>query len=159
MPSAMAWRARSALVQWVMCSPSAIGSRQASSMIRARWRGGNLLRPPDARFVQQEWFQPALLVAAADAPDHGPVTLQPRGDGLNRLFRGDGQHDPGMLHLEPGQAATAGHGLEDGSIRSSNGQGARLASTHGTTSEARAEGYLQHTPWPEFVARLMARAN
>ena len=33
MPSATAWRAKSALVQWVTCSPSAMGSRQASSTI------------------------------------------------------------------------------------------------------------------------------
>ena len=41
MPSVTACRARSSLVQWVMCNPSAIGSRQASSTICARWRGGN----------------------------------------------------------------------------------------------------------------------
>ena len=109
MPSATAWRAKSALVQWVMCSPSAIGSRQASSTIWARWRGENLLGTPDPGTVQQEFVQAAVLVAAADPPDGGPVTRQPRGDRLDRFAGGDGQHDPGMLHLEPGQAAAAGH--------------------------------------------------
>jgi hypothetical protein len=113
MPLATAWRARSAPVQWVMCSPSAIGFRQASSTIWARWRGGNLLGTPDSRLVQQEFFQPALLVAAADPPDGGPVTLQPGSDLLDRLPRSDGQDDPGMLHLEPSQAATVGHGAQE----------------------------------------------
>ena len=125
MPSVTAWRARSALVQWVMCSPSAIGSRQASSTIWARCRGGNLLGTPDARVVQQEVFQPALLVTATDPPDGGPVALHPRGDRLDRFPGGDGQHDPGMLDLEPGQAATVGHALQDRGIRVGNGQGAR----------------------------------
>ena len=120
MPSATAWRARSALVQWVMCSPSAIGSRQASSTIWARCRGGNLLGTPDAGVVQQEVFQPSLLVTATDPPDGGPVALQARGDRLDRLAGGDSQHDPGMLDLEPGQAATAGHRLQDGGIGVSN---------------------------------------
>jgi hypothetical protein len=152
MPSLTAWRARSALVQWVMCSPSAIGSRQASSTIWARWRGGNLLGTPDAGVVQQEVFQPALLVAATDPPDGGPVTLQARGDNLDRFAGGDGQHDPGMLDLKPGQAATPGYALQDGGIGSSDGQGARSASTHRATSDVRVRSYLQHTHWPEFVA-------
>ena len=152
MASATAWWARSALVQWVMCSPSAIGSRQASSTIWARWRGGNLLGTPDARVVQQEFFQPTPLVTATDPPDGGPVALQPTGDRLNRFPGGDSQHDPGMLDLEPGQAATVSHALQDGSVRVGNGQGARSASTHGVISGARARGYLQDTQWPEFVA-------
>ena len=131
MPSATAWRARSWLVQWVMCSPSAIGSRQANATIGARWRGRNLLGTPNAGLVQQEVMQPALLVAAVDSPDGGPVTLQPGGDGLDRFPSGDGQHDAGMLDLKPGEATTAGHGLQDGGIRVREGQGARSASTHG----------------------------
>src|SRR5262245_3503549 len=113
MPLATACRAKSAAVQWVMCRPSAIGSRQASSTIWARCRGGNLLGTADPRSVQQEFFQPALLVAAADPPDGGPITLQPGSNVLDLLPRGDGQHDPGMLHLEPGQAATVGHGAQE----------------------------------------------
>src|SRR5947208_8134541 len=128
-----------------MCNPSAIGSRQARSTIWARWRGGNLLRTPDPGVVQQEFFQAALLVTTADPPDGGPITLHPRGDALNRFAGGNGQHDAGMLDLKPGQAAAAGDRLEDGGIRVSNGERTRLTSTHGATSEARAEGYHQHT--------------
>src|SRR5438874_11601604 len=100
MPSAFAWRARSLLVQWVMCKPSAIGSRQASSTIWARWRGGNLLRTSRAGFVQQEFLQAALLVTAADAPDSGSITLQAQGHGLDGFPRGDGEHDAGVLNLK-----------------------------------------------------------
>ena len=148
MPSATAWRARSPLVQWVICSPSATGSRQASSTIRARCRGGNLLGTPEAGVVQQEFFQSAPLVTAADAPDGGPVALHPGGDRLDRLPGGDGQHDPGVLDLEPGQAATVGHALQDGGVRIGHRQRARSASTHGATSDARERGYPQHTHWP-----------
>src|SRR5579864_4749281 len=116
-PSAIAWRARSALDQCVMCSPSATGSRQASSTIWARCRGGNLLRPPQAGVVQQELLQPTLLVAPAEAPDGGPITLQPGGDLADALAGGHGEDDAGMLHLEPCQAATAGNGVQDGGVR------------------------------------------
>ena len=159
MLSATACRARSSLVQWVMCSPSAIGSRQASSTIWARWRGGNLLRTPEAGLVQEEFFQPTLLVTAADPPDRGPVTLQPRGDGPDRFPSSDGQHDPGVLDLKPGQAAAASHGLQDGGIRVSKDQRSGSASTHGVISDARGRDSLQHTLWPEFVAQLMAGAT
>src|SRR5215831_5562405 len=93
MPSATAWRARSWGVQWVRCSPSATGSRQASSTIRARCRGGNLLRPPQAGVVQQEFAQPAPLVAPADAPDGGPIALQSGRDLVDPLPARDGQDD------------------------------------------------------------------
>jgi hypothetical protein len=94
------------------------------------------------RVVQQEFFQPALLVTATDPPDSGPVTLQPRSNGLDRFPGGDSQDDAGMLDLEPSQAAIAGHGLQDRGISISKGQGARFASTHGTTSDARTDGYF-----------------
>ena len=116
MPSAFAWRARSALVQWVMCRPSAIGSRQANSTIWARWRGGNLLETPEAGLVRQEAVQSVLLVTAADTPDRGPVAFQPGGHCLDRLASGDGEDDAGVLDLEPGQAAAVGHGLQDGEV-------------------------------------------
>src|SRR5687768_10404165 len=96
MPSLTAWRARSALLQCVMCSPRAIGSRQANSTIWARCRGGNLLRASQAGLVQQQFGQAALPVAAADAPDRGSVTLQPRGHRLDGLSRGNSEHDAGM---------------------------------------------------------------
>ena len=133
MPSVTAWRARSALVQCVMCKPSAIGSRQASSTIWARWRGGNLLRTSQAGLVQQEFLQAALLVTAADAPDSGPVTLQARGHRLDGLSGGNGEHDAGVLNLKEGQAAAACHGAQDRGLSGGDGQGTRLSATHGNT--------------------------
>jgi hypothetical protein len=135
MPSAIAWHARSALDQWVICSPSAMGSRQASSTIWARCRGGNLLGTPLARIVQQEFLQPTVLVAAADAPDGGPVALQAGCDIADALAGGHGQDDPSMLHLEPSQVATVGNGLKDGGIRCLEGQRERFSTTHGRASE------------------------
>src|SRR5437764_12954603 len=78
--SATAWRANSVLDQWVMCNPLATGSRQASSTIWARWRGGKFLGMSLARVVRQELLQPTPLVAPADSPDGGPIALQPGGD-------------------------------------------------------------------------------
>src|SRR5262245_64511942 len=99
MPSATAWLARPLLVQWVMCNPSTMGSRQASLMIWARCRGGNLLRAAHAGFVQQESFQAALLVATANSPDSGRVTLQAAGYGPDGFSGSHGQDDAGMLNL------------------------------------------------------------
>ena len=151
MPSATAWRARSPLVQWVICSPSATGSRQASSTIRARCRGGNLLGTPEAGVVQQEFFQSAPLVTAADAPDGGRVALHPGGDGRDRLAGGNGQDDAGMLDLEPSQAAAPGHRLEDGQVGGSQGQRPRLTATHGQPPRLE-QGSLQHTAAAELLA-------
>jgi hypothetical protein len=150
MPSALAWRARSLLVQWVMCSPSVMGSRQASSTIWARCRGGNLLGATQARLVQQEGLQPALLVAAADAPDGGRVTLQASGDRPDGLPGGHSQDDTGMLDLEPGQSPGSGNALQDGEVRGSDTQGARFPTTHRSTSSTKAGLYLQHTPTLNF---------
>src|SRR5215472_2082501 len=102
-PSVTAWRARSSLDQCVMCNPSATGSRQASSTTCARCRGGNLQRVPQAGLVQQEPLPTALLVAAADPPDGGRVALHAGGDRGNGFAARDGQHDAGMLDLEPRQ--------------------------------------------------------
>ena len=99
----------------------------------------------------------ALLVAATDAPDGGPITLEPGGHGVDGFPGGDGQHDAGMLDLEPGQVPAASHGLEDREISGSDGQGARFSATHGRTSDAGAGSNLQHTSRPEFVALLRAR--
>jgi hypothetical protein len=76
---------------------------------------------PDPGVVQQEVFPAALRGAATDPPDGGPVALHPSGDRLDRFAGGDGEHDPGMLDLEPGQAAPVGHRLQDGDIRISAG--------------------------------------
>src|SRR5207244_2396016 len=108
-----AWRARSALPQWVRCSPRASGSRQASATTCARCRGGNLLGPAGPGEVRQEGLQPAALVAAADPPDRGRVTPQAAGHRAGRLTAGDRQDDAGVLDLAPGQAATASDPLQD----------------------------------------------
>src|SRR5437016_5061796 len=134
MPSAMAWWARYWLVQCVMCSPSAIGSRQASATIWARWRGGNLLGTPAAGVIRQEPGQAALRVAAADAPDRGPVAFQAGGDGLDRFARGDGQDDTGMLDLVPGEVSAPSHGLQDREIGIGDGHSTRFPATHGSPS-------------------------
>jgi hypothetical protein len=118
-----------------MCNPSAMGSRQASWTIWARWRGGNLLGTSLARVFYQELLQTTLLVAATDAPDGGPIALQPGGDLADALSGGDGQDDPGMLHLEPGQPATVSNGLQDRGIRWLNGQRARSSTAHEGTSQ------------------------
>src|SRR5437660_3516340 len=133
--SATACWAKSWLVQWVMCNPLATGSRQASSTIWARWRGGNLLGTSRAGLVQQELAQPTLLVASADAPDGGPIALQPGGEIADPLPGGDGQDDAGMLHLAPGQATTVGDGLQDRGICCRDGQRARSSTTHEEVSE------------------------
>src|SRR5690242_9488257 len=151
-PLATAWRARSALDQWVTCSPSATGSRQANSTIWARCRGGNLLGAPRAGVVQQELLQPAALVAPAGAPHGGPVAPQPGGDVADALAGGEGQDDAGMLHLEPGQPAAAGNGLQDGGIRRRDGQRARSSAAHEGASE---EG--QSSAYP--LARICCRTS
>ena len=152
MPLAIAWRARSWGVQWVMCSPSATGSRQASSTIWARCRGGNLLRPPQSGVVQQKLLQPALLVATTDSPDGGPVTFRLGGDGLDRFAGSDGQDDTSVLDLKPSQASVVSHGLQDGEIRIGDGHGARFASTHEDTSDARAGAISSILVRLEYVA-------
>src|SRR5205085_11294625 len=101
MPPAAAWRARSWLVQCVICSPSAIGSRQASSTSCARCRGGNPQRMPQAGLIEQEVFPAAVLVAPADAPDGGGVAFHAGGHRVDRFPTGHGQYDAGMLDLEP----------------------------------------------------------
>ena len=141
-----------------MCSPSATGSRQANSTIWARWRGGNLLGTPQERLVQQEFLQAALLVAATDTPDGGPITLQAGGDGLDGFPCSNGQHNAGMLDLKEGQVATACHCTQNGSVRISHRQGMRLSATHGIPPmPEQGGGYLQYNRCHEFVALLLSR--
>src|SRR4051794_25420341 len=109
MPSAIAWRARSWLVQWVMCSPWAIGSRQASATIWARCRGGNLLGSSQAGLIPKEFRQAASFVAPADTPDGGTVALQTSGYGDAGFACGHGEHDACVVNLKEGQVAAACH--------------------------------------------------
>ena len=107
MPSSTAWRAKSALDQCVMCSPRATGSRQASWMIWARWRGGNPPGTPRAVGVGQQPSEAVLLVVAAEAPDSGGIALPARGDAVDRFASGNGQDDTGTLDLEEGECGLA----------------------------------------------------
>jgi len=61
------------------------------------------------RIVHKELLQAAVFVTATDSPDGGSITFQACGDCLDRFARSDRQHDPGVLHLEPGQAAAVSH--------------------------------------------------
>jgi hypothetical protein len=63
--------------------------------------------------VLQELFQATLLVAAADAPDGGSITLQAVGDLAHTPAGGNGQDNSGVLYLEPRQAAVMGDELQD----------------------------------------------
>src|SRR5262249_18343165 len=112
-PSATAWRARSRGVQWVVCKPSAIGSRQARATMCGRCRGGTLRGTPTTGIVLQELPPAALLVAAAEPPDRGPVTLQPGSDLPDGRAGGDGQNDAGVLDLEEGQASAVSDRVQD----------------------------------------------
>src|SRR5262245_60437173 len=112
MPSATAWRARSWLVQCVICSPSAIGSRQARSTTWARCRGGKLQRMPPAGLLQQEALPAAVLIAATDPPDGGRVAFHAGGHRVDRFTTSHGQHNVGMLDLEPSPVPGSGDRLE-----------------------------------------------
>src|SRR6266550_9544092 len=99
--SAIAWRARSRLVQWVMCNPLAIGSKQANSTIWARCRGGKPLRSARALRFAKDGSESVLLIAATDTPDRGLITLHLVGNRLNPLPGPHRQKNTGMLDLEP----------------------------------------------------------
>ena len=64
---------------------------------------------------------------------------------MDRLPSGDGQHNAGMLDLEPSQVPGSGHRLEDREIRGSDDEGAGFPATHGTTSDAGVGLNIQHT--------------
>jgi hypothetical protein len=74
--------------------------------------------------------QAGLLVAAAESPDGGPVTLQAGSDCPGRFAGSDGKHDAGVLNLKEDQASALGHGFQDGEVGRGNGQRARLSATH-----------------------------
>jgi hypothetical protein len=81
---------------------------------------------------------------------------------VDRFATGDGQHDAGMLDLEPGEVPGSGNRLEDREIRGTDNQGARFPATHGTTSDAGVGRNIQHTAalnslhylWPGPLGRV-----
>jgi hypothetical protein len=83
-----------------------------------------------ARVVGQDVPHPTFSVSLADPPDGGAVATQAAGDFADALPGGNGQDDPGMLDLEPGQATVSRDELQDRSIRFGQGQWARLSTTH-----------------------------
>src|SRR6516164_4185666 len=101
MPSATACRARSALVQWVMCRPLAAGSRQASWTTSARWRGGKPGRATSSLGARQQPLHAGALVAAHGATDGGDAAAQLSGQVADALALGQAQEDAGAADPEP----------------------------------------------------------
>jgi hypothetical protein len=91
--------------------------------------------------VLQKFRQATLLIASADAPDGGSIALQAVGEIAHTPAGGNGQDDPGVLHLEPRQAAVMGDELQDGPIGGRDGQRAGSSTTHEDASD---KGYPQH---------------
>ena len=91
--------------------------------------------------VLQKFRQATLLIASADAPDGGSIALQSGCEIAHTLAGGNGHDDPGVLHLEPRQAATVGDELQDGPIGCRDGQRAGSSTTH---EDASHKGYPQH---------------
>lgn len=91
--------------------------------------------------VLQELFQATSLIASADPPDGGSIALQSGCEIAHTLAGGNGQDDPGVLHLEPRQAAVTGDELQDGPIGCRDGQRAGSSTTHEDASD---KGYPQH---------------
>lgn len=91
--------------------------------------------------VLQKFLQATLLVASADAPDSSSIALQAVGKIAHTLASGNGQDDPGVLHLEPRQAAVMGDKLQDGPIGCQDSQRAGSSTTH---EDASHKGYPQH---------------
>src|SRR3954447_26815151 len=115
-PSATAWRARSALDQWVMCNPRATGPRQASWTMRNQSRGGKPGRPARPHRAGQQAGQPFGLIEPTGAPDGVGVALHPGRDLAGPLPGRDGQDGPGPADLEPGGGLAASEVLQDGAV-------------------------------------------
>src|SRR6516165_1273123 len=156
-PSAAACRARSSLDQWVMCRPLATGSRQASSTIWARWRGGKPGRAARSLGLAQEARHPAVTVALAGASHGADVALQMGRGGRGPLPCGDGQDRSSATDLVPRQGLTPSDLLEDGSVMAADLERGRFPTTHGATSLAGTTLGYQQRGCPEFRALLRAR--
>ena len=156
MPSATAWRARSSLDQWVMCSPLATGSRQASWTIRARCRGGNPFGPARTVWCRHQPVHAPPFVQAAGPPDRGAIAFHPIGDCIDPLAAGDRQHGAGTADLKPWQRLATGDLSQGGGILRPERQIARSSTTHPGTSVSHRR-YLDRPPVrrDQFVALLL----
>src|SRR4051794_25397058 len=135
-PRSTAWIARSLLVQCVMCSPWAIGSKQASSTIWARCRGGNPGRTARSRGVVQQPVEPALAGASAGAADGLDIALHLEGHDAGALPLGGRQDRPRPADLIPRQRLATRDLLRRDSIMGGDRQGRRSSTTHRTASDA-----------------------
>ncbi|OWK39115.1 hypothetical protein FRUB_06197 [Fimbriiglobus ruber] len=107
--------------------------------------GGNLLRTTPTRFVPQESRSATLLVATADPPNGGSVTVQAVRDRLDGFTVGHGQDDAGLFDLKEGALSAAGYGLQEGYIGHNDRQGSWLSSTYGIALQRRRRDCPHHT--------------
>jgi len=77
-PESTAALAKLRVDQWVRCSPTPMGSQQASCSTCTRTKGGKLAWAPAAWFVPDR-FEPSLLEAAAQIPNSMRAHLQALG--------------------------------------------------------------------------------
>jgi hypothetical protein len=107
-----------------------------------------------AGLIQQEGFPAAVLVATTDPPDGGRIAFHAGGHRIDWFPSGDGQHNAGMLDLEPSQVPGSGDRLEDREITGSDDEEARFPATHETTSDAGEGLNLQDTAARNFLHYL-----
>ena len=108
--------------------------------------------------IQQEVLPAPLLVAATDPPDGGRVTFHAGGHGVDRFASGHGQHNAGMLDLEPSQVAGSGNRLEDREIRGSDREGTRLPAAHDRASDAE-QGSNDNIPLPRISCIICGQGH
>jgi hypothetical protein len=157
MPSATAWRANSKLVQWVMCKPLAIGSKQPNSTIWARWRGGKLLWATGTRAFPQHAAEAVLLVTAANPPNGADVALGLDGNVLDALSASNAQEDLRMPHLEPRPRTAPCYRFQDRNITGIRHQTTRFSTAHGQPPLPEMASISRSAAAREFLALFRAR--
>jgi hypothetical protein len=85
------------------------------------------------------------LVAAGGTADGGDAATHLPGQVADALALGQAQQDAGAAHLEPGRDLAAGQAFEGGDIGRPQGNGQRLAPTHGADPSADGQGFCQHS--------------
>jgi len=91
------------------------------------------------------------IVMPADTPDGGSIALQAVGEIAHTPAGGNRQNDPGMLHLEPGQAAVMCEELQERPIGGRDSERAGSAATHEDASDG---ATLSRTDDPNLVHDL-----